>query len=359
MDFAQFLKKAVVRLNKQTVSLAEYQKQRKIPMKDLRELFDNIQNRDEYLERFYKLSLSISPKNTDFEGNPPMKNKHYDNNTKPLFKNLIRNMHYEDILKNTKPGIQNSVTFMDMLEDLYLRNIIDYKLLTPSARYYMNENHLGSVFSSYYFRASIMNPYFVYSIQETLLKGSRIFTPTLGWTSYCYGFLESAMVKEYVGVDVIPSVCEKTRQFAKIHSPKVKTTIYCQPSETLANSAVFRKKYGNHFDVVFFSPPYYRLELYAGEQQSTEKYKSYEEWLENYWEATVELCRHVLKKGGRMCYVLSGYGSDKNEFKLIEDMNEITDDYFHLESIQPMYNKDVHVTSHKPTAEKIMLFIKK
>jgi hypothetical protein len=358
LSFDSFWKEAVVRVGQKKTPLAFYVSEKKIPKKDIRLLYQHIIDRNEYLTRFYQLSLAIRPEYLHFS--EPMKNRHFNNNTNPLIKNMIRQLHYEDILQKTKSGIENNPTYMDMLLDLYKRNIIDYKLLTPSARHYMHEGRLGSVFSSYYFRASIMNPFLVYSLQESLLRGTRIFTPTLGWTSYCYGFLESPQVVEYVGVDVIPSVCEKTREFARAHSPKTLTTIFCRPSEKLAQSADFRKRYANHFDVVFFSPPYYRLELYAGEQQSTAQYSSYNEWLEKYWKTTVELCHHVLQKGGRMCYILSSYGSHggKDEFDLLSDMNTITAQYFTLKSTQPMYNKDVFVTSNDPTAEKIMLFVK-
>jgi len=351
------MKRAQVRVNSKTYPLQKYQIEKQIPSTDLEMLFRNIQTRNEYLTRFYDLSLDVSPETAHFQF-PPMKNGHFNNNQHPTCKNLIRNLHFRDILQKTKPGIENSVTYMDMLLDLYQRNIIDYKLLTPSARHYMRNGRLGSVFSSYYFRASIMNPFLVYSLQESLLKGARIFTPTLGWTSYCYGFFESSMTKEYVGVDVISSVCEKTKRFAAAHSPEIATTIYCQPSESLAKTRAFRNRYAQHFDVVFFSPPYYRLEMYAGEKQSTREYTTYPEWLDKYWRATVELCHHVLRKGGRMCYILSGYGIDNKEFDLVKDMNEIAREYFTLKRIQPMHNKDVHVTKHKETAEKIILFVK-
>jgi hypothetical protein len=290
----------------------------------------------------------------------PMKNKAMNNNELITYKNVIRNMHYKDILQNTKSGIENIPSFIDVLRDLYLNYIIDYKILTPSAIHYMEAGRLGSVFSSFYFRASIMNPYLVFSLNESVLKGSRIFTPTLGWTSYCFGFLESPKVIEYVGTDVISSVCKKTAEFSKKHYPNKITDIYCQPSEKLAKSPAFLRKYREHFDVVFFSPPYYRLEMYPGENQSTTQYKSYEEWLAGYWEETIKLCHHVLIKGGKLCYILSGYGSQNTEaqYDLLGDMNKITKKYFNLRSQQPMYNKDVHVTKHKETAEKIMIFTK-
>ena len=205
-----------------------------------------------------------------------------------------------------------------------------------------------------------MNPYLVYSLNHRLLKGTKIFTPTLGWSSYSYGFLECPMVNEYVGTDVIKSVCDKTRNFAKEYYSDKSVDIYCKPSEDLMSIFKKKNKYREHFDVVFFSPPYYRLELYEGKNQSTSKYETYEEWLNKYWEKTIELCDYVLQPGGRLCYIVSGYGSDKttNNLGLVEDMNNITKKYFTYKRTLPMYNKNVHVTKHKETGEQIILFVK-
>jgi hypothetical protein len=359
ITFQEFLQKAQVKVNSNIEPLKTYMARKDIDKSKIKLLFENIQKRDEYLTRFYNLSMRVLPDflNIDDE---PMKNKAMNNNELITYKNVIRNMHYKDILQNTKSGIENIPSFIDVLRDLYLNYIIDYKILTPSAIHYMEAGRLGSVFSSFYFRASIMNPYLVFSLNESVLKGSRIFTPTLGWTSYCFGFLESPKVIEYVGTDVISSVCKKTAEFSKKHYPNKITDIYCQPSEKLAKSPAFLRKYREHFDVVFFSPPYYRLEMYPGENQSTTQYKSYEEWLAGYWEETIKLSHHVLIKGGKLCYILSGYGSQNTEaqYDLLGDMNKITKKYFRLKSTQPMYNKDVHVTKHKETAEKIMIFEK-
>jgi hypothetical protein len=86
-----------------------------------------------------------------------------------------------------------------------------------------------------------------------------------------------------------------------------------------------------------------------------------------------------------MCYILSGYGqgakppttnlTDKfgqgakspttnskekgsEKYDLITDMNKISRKYFKLVSTQPMYNKNVNVTEHKETNERIMIFMK-
>jgi len=359
MTFQEYLDKAKVRIGDKLEPLKEYMKRKDIEKAKIKLLFENIQHRDEYLKRFYNMSLRVQESNLHIQDGA-MKNKAMDNNKHPTYKNLIRNLHYKDILENTKSGIDNVPTYMQVINDLYLHNIIDYKILTPSALFYIRDGRLGSVFSSFYFRASIMNPFLVYSLNHSVLKGTKIFTPTLGWTSYCFGFLECPLVKEYVGTDVITDVCKKTDDFAKTQYPDKEVKIFCHPSEDLMKNAGFKKKYREHFDVVFFSPPYYKLELYAGKNQSTEQYKTYEEWLTKYWEETIRLCHFVLEPNGKMCYILSGYGSENtgHQYDLLGDMNKIAKKYFTFKSQQPMYNKDVHSTKHKETAEKIMIFQK-
>jgi hypothetical protein len=361
--FSRFLRTAKVRTNTTITPLLTYIDNKSVTVDDLKLLYEHIQSRNEYLVRFYNTSLDAG---TIEITDSPMKLRELNNDYAVHYKNVIRNMHYKDILKNTKSGMANVPTYMDVLEDLYLRSIIDYKILTPSSLHYLREGRIGSVFSSLFFRASIMNPMIPYSLAHGILRGKsncRVFTPTLGWSSYCYGFLESPHVIEYVGTDVIPGVCKKTAEFATTNYPHKTTTIFCSPSENLMVDPKFSAKYKNYFDLVFFSPPYYRLEMYAGKNQSTSKYTSYQEWLENYWRKTMLLCYHVLKPGGKMCYILSGYGSDNTNggrYDLLKDMNTIARNVFKNGAPQQlnMYNKNVHVTTHRETAEKIVIFLK-
>tara|TARA_B110000967_G_C18901423_1_gene575610 strand:- start:8978 stop:10111 length:1134 start_codon:yes stop_codon:yes gene_type:complete len=356
-NFDEFYNFAQVRQGIKLIPLKQYIEKKKKSIEHIKELHKNILLKEKYLTRFYNTSLKVKPEFFKIT-KKPMENKLMNNNIEINYKNIIRNIHYKDILENTTSGIDNIPTYLHVLTDLYKNNIIDYKLLTPSALLYINKGRIGSVFSSFYFRASIMNPYLVYSLNENLLKGTKIFTPTLGWTSYLFGFLESAMVKEYVGTDVIPDVCSKTQEYSKQYNKKVK--IYCKPSEDLLNLKSFARQYKEHFDVVFFSPPYYKLELYSSDNQSTDKYDTYEKWLNFYWEETIKLAYYVLERGGRLCYILSGYGSEnvKQKYDLIKDMNNITRKYFSLKDKQLMYNKNVNVTKHKETNEMIMYFVK-
>ena len=339
-------------------SLKDYIKRQNIPMSMINILLYNIDNNYGYLKRFYNKSLEYNSVELTIKESP-MKNNEFDNNKNVQYKNIIRNMFYLEILKNTTSGMKNHPSFLNVLENLYINSKIDYKLLTPSALYYIKENRIGSVFSSFYFRASIMNPYLVYSINHNLLHGKRIFTPTLGWGSYLYGFAESNII-EYVGIDIIPRVCSRLSEFTEQCYPKLKTEFLCIPSEKLLQNILFMKKYKSHFDTIFFSPPYFDLEKYSGELQSIKQYPVYTLWLQEYWKKTIDVCLHVLKRGGYMCYILSDYGPDNNKYNLVEDMNNIVlrNNEFSLKQIQSMNNKNVNSTKHRKTDEKIMLFVK-
>ena len=347
-----------VKTTRGKVPLETYQLNKKISDEFIVKFLEVIKAHIDYLKRFYKLSLNVDENLIHFGKNvEPMDIKELNNNKLSKVKNVIRNMHMFGILRDTHSGIDNVHTYYVVMEDLFKNNIIDYKILSPSSRHYIENGRFGSVLSSLYFRASILNPYLIYSLNINLLKGKRIFTPTLGWSSYAYGFSESG-IEEYVGTDVIPSVCKKTDKFIKKYYPNVDKNIFCQPSEDLLKNTQFISHYSNHFDVVFFSPPYYRLELYEGKNQSTTRYKTYEEWLSKYWENTVKLCYKVLNKGGKMCYIVSGYGSDavNEQYDLVKDMNEITKKYFTLKYNLPMFNKNVNVTKHKEPSERILVF---
>lgn len=356
-DFSFFLKNARVRSGKNLRTIVEYAKEKKIPKDVLRLLYENIQKKNDYLSRFYYRSLYYDKADISIR-EPPMKNKNFNNNALVKYKNAIRNMFFYEILRDTKSGFNNP-SFFTALDELFNHLIIDIRLLSPWCHSYIREGRISSLYGSMFFRASIMNPYLVYSLNKTVFSNAkRVFTPTLGWSSYFYGFAESG-IEEYVATDVIPSVCSKTARFAEKYYPRIKTDIYCVPSEQLAKTGAFMRKYNQYFDVIFFSPPYFKLEQYPGNKQSTVLYETLEEWLEKYWEETIKMCAKVLRRDGILCYILSDYGSvNTTHYTLLKDMNDITKRFFSKITMQPMYNKNVDVTAkgHRETDEQIMIF---
>jgi len=280
-----------------------------------------VKKKKKYLINFYNRSLKI-PQDIDLNN---IKSHEISNSKNKNKKNLIRNLYFKEILLITKTDVRNIRPFLEVLFDIMNLLIIDYKLVTPSGLKYIKENQFSNILSAYYFRSSIMNPSIPFLLSKKILNGKKIFTPTLGWSSYLYGFLSNNEVEEYVGTDVIDKVCTTTREMANHFFPQKKVKIYNSPSEDLYKLEEFKHMYSCYFDIIFFSPPYFKLELYPGKNQSVNKYSDYNTWLLNYWEETIKLCKHVIKPSGKLCYIISGYNKCKN---LTIDMNKITEKYF-------------------------------
>ena len=106
ITFTQFINKAHVRVGNNLRPLKDYKLAKNIHIDDIKTLFHLIENRDDYLTRFYNMSLRVQPSNYAIHSQvSPMKSKAMNNNEHPLFKNFIRNLHLLDILHNTKSGI--------------------------------------------------------------------------------------------------------------------------------------------------------------------------------------------------------------------------------------------------------------
>jgi hypothetical protein len=79
-------------------------------------------------------------------------------------------------------------------------------------------------------------------------------------------------------------------------------------------------------DAVLFCPPYFDLEIYPGEEQSTDSFPDYADWLTGYWEETVKLCASVMKTGAKFGFVISNYRNhDKVDTTISQDMKAIVD----------------------------------
>lgn len=339
------------------ISLKQYLHKLKI-QRDIQPLIDVYNNRKKLLINFYNTSLKIN--------NKPLKD--YDDdieihkfiNHRPRnAKNIIRNMFLNEILYDTESNIHNMIPYLRMLDLFINKKIIEYRLLTLSVLSLFQSGHIGNTLSGIYFRASIMNPHIVYNIYKQLAPNAKhILTPTLGWGSYINGLLETGNIESYTGIDVIPNVCYKVDTYYKNIYPNTNINIICKPSEDIWNNITLRNKLKNKMDLVFFSPPYWKLELYKGGEQSTERYKTYDEWLDKYWHNTIKLCHFSLKKGGIMIYIISGYGAEKDYINLEKDMNNITQKYFKNKGNYPVINTNVGFTKHRTTKETIFVWEK-
>jgi hypothetical protein len=181
-----------------------------------------------------------------------------------------------------------------------------------------NYNNLFYLFQAYQPKASIFNPYAIRWILDNILArlmdggpGRRIFTPVLSWSSYLVAFMHSSSYQEYVGTDVMPSVCKKTEALARYYqtigyAKASSVTIFCQPSESIGQLQEFQK-YESYFDTILLCPPYFDMEVYHEGQQSTTSYPDYQTWLREYWGKTVETGMWSLRKGGVFAFIANDY----------------------------------------------------
>jgi hypothetical protein len=354
-EYNSFIKNAMVRrANDAIVSLNEYMTERNIPPFKICILYKLLViNKKKYLTNFFNKSVKV-PESLEM-GEPSLK---YSNVENQKYKNIIRNLYFEEIMKNTGTIHKNIRPYMEVIMELFKFHIIDYKLLTPSVLGCITDGKFGSMLSAIYFRASIMNPYLVYSIAHDF-KINKVLTPTLGWSSYLVGFLETNKIEHYVGIDVIPKVCETTKLLGQSISPDTIVDTYCSPSEKLAHDPLFMSKYKNYFDFIFFSPPYFQLELYQGENQSTSKYKTLDSWAKSYWEPTIRLCANCIEKHGVMCYIISNYKLNGKLINIVAKMNEITLNYFDFVKKLKISNSNVNITKHRETHETAFFFKRK
>lgn len=235
----------------------------------------------------------------------------------------------------TKSGLKD----YELLTDL--KALVEYRLtprlLYPAMGKYFIENNYSSYFMNIratYPTLSVFNPYAYANILDNVLGGKKVFTPVLSWGSPAIALSVCQNVNEVVACDVIEDVVSKSKKLFK-HLAGTKTdkkfTAYCCPSEKLAKTHDFHIKYRDYFDTVFFSPPYFDLEMYDGGEQSVASYPDYNTWLRKYWTNTVKLCHRVLKPGATFSFVIvPSYksGSEKRVLEISLDMLNIAKTYF-------------------------------
>ena len=305
-----------------------------------------VQEPEVALEAWYNRTVAITesmdfyfqiPEATILDGNT------FAGRTHAKYGRLCKNINFENFY-NTKKLYDNDFEYVvglmkAMFEDFKLRN----SLVGPAFFDHICkiDNDYGQFWTDFMMgcnRASIFNPVTYRGIMEELFEGDTIFAPCMGWNAYQLGFYNSNW-KKFIATDVIPEVVDngnklhtewqayRDRSLFEIADKEI--DLYLCPSEELNKRHKFGEKYAEQVDAVLFSPPYYDLEIYPGEEQSYTNYPNYEDWLLNYWEATVMIAKQVLKPGGRFAFVISNYRNKaKEEVKISQDMRDIAEAHF-------------------------------
>lgn len=131
-----------------------------------------------------------------------------------------------------------------------------------------------------------------------LFRGKNILDFCAGWGHRLVGALsEDKNIKSYTGLDPNRKLFAGYKQMIRTFVPKEswkKYEMICCPAETYLYSDK------NLFDLIVTSPPYYDYEIYTEENnnQSIQKYKTFEEWYEKFLMVTLKhTCRVLLPEG--------------------------------------------------------------
>jgi tRNA1(Val) A37 N6-methylase TrmN6 len=169
---------------------------------------------------------------------------------------------------------------------------------------------------------------------ETGSSKQKLLIPSASW---CSPILATQYSEDYSDIHIVDVQCDVLETcesvYDKIHpynpmaamlgTEQYDLKTFCIPSERMTEQID-----SEGYDKVFFCPPYYDLELYGGsDEQSTILNESYEEWLENYWEETVNQCDSVLKPGAVFSFVM---GKQIRHHAMGHDMMKIASKRFKL-----------------------------
>lgn len=251
---------------------------------------------------------------------------------------ICKNINFENFYTTKKLYTNDFEYTFGLLKAMYEDFKIRNSLVGPA--YFDHIYNLGNDYGQFWTdfnsgcnRASIFNPVTYKGILDELFTGEVLLAPVMGWNSYQLAFYNSKF-KKFIATDVIPEVVDNGRS---LHSEWTKyqekslfeldnkdVDLYLCPSEELESRHDFVNLYRDSVDAVLFSPPYYDLEIYPGEEQSYTNYPNYDDWLKQYWEATVMMCKNVMRTGAKFGFVISNYRNKAGiDVKISEDMCDV------------------------------------
>lgn len=185
-------------------------------------------------------------------------------------------------------------------------------------------------------------------------KAKRVLDFSSGFGGRLFGFWCSE-AKEYIGIDPNKKIDYLgIMKYMKEHDNRDKKVKIIQlPAEDVDFKTLGK------FDFIFTSPPYFNLEVYSeDETQSSNRYKEYKEWKDNFLFNVLKKCISVLTKGGRLCINIK----NMNKYKIAEDMVDYLNKNKEIEKEDIIYIKQQKKSKEKDKSifekENIYIFIK-
>ena len=231
---------------------------------------------------------------------------------------VLRNLNYRTMYSTKRLHKNDFQDCISILKCLFKWHYLRNSFVGPASFNFFLDKNLSAVWGSVMStisRPSIFNPNAYASILNSVFRGESLFAPTMGWNSYQLAFYQTNF-KKFVATDVIEDVVDNGAQlhdtYESMKNPfldygEKEVTLYECPSEKLDEKYDFIDEFEGEFDAILFGPPCFKSEIYAGEEQSVSRHETYVDWIKNYWTPTLELCREVLKPGGKIGFTVKDY----------------------------------------------------
>jgi len=348
LDYNTFINTLKI-MYRNPLTLNEYYEKKKNNTNDIRiKYFEEITKmlyeiiiikRKETNEKLYNSYINMKPLKNNYWKEINIINNDINNDTDTILcqkndssKRLIRNLHYEDLLEHTNitTSLPNKTPFLKCWKRLFENLELDDRYFTPSVlSQLLKKEPIHYFFQQYQPKASILNPYVIYYLLEYYYpkffrntENKTLLTPVLSWSVYAYAFKQSKFWNNYIGIDVMKNVCDKTKFLLKDSNKNF--DIYCHQSENLNELNI-----QNKVNLIMICPPYYNMEIYETNNsinsQSISLYNNYQSWLNNYFKKTIRNCIDILESNGIFCLIIGDYTEYKTKIKynLYNDLKNI------------------------------------
>jgi len=151
-------------------------------------------------------------------------------------------------------------------------------------------------------------------------KAKKVLDFSSGWGDRLSGALASESVVEYLGIDPNRELVRGySEQCFNFQNSKNVGFIY-QPAEEATKNlkrTLFRP------DLIFTSPPYFIIERYTKESnQSWQRYKKLNDWLDKFLFTTLEQAWELLETGGHMAINISDVYCNHTVNRICDPMND-------------------------------------
>lgn len=142
-------------------------------------------------------------------------------------------------------------------------------------------------------------------------RATRVLDPCTGWGGRMLGTLAAGTTTTYTGCEPDPNTAKGLMDILNDPAIPTETSDRAEIYENPVEEALPTLQTLPKFDLLLTSPPYFNLELYTAGTQSTNTWKTWEEWVAKWLKPTILGCLDCLTIQGTSCWSVKNFKTDK------------------------------------------------